>query len=189
MFSIRKPSETLQKAFLARQAGLDFTYSPVGATATNFPAGFQHDHARFLLGSGQPTFDKAKAALRRWQHFDLGWSRAYPDDTPIEANQTVAIVFQLFGVWCLCSAKIVYVVDEQSRFGFAYGTLPGHVECGEELFLIERDAAGDVWYDVRAFSRPQHILTKLGYPYVRRLQKYFVRKSAENLRRVVASSS
>lgn len=79
------------------------------------------------------------------------------------------------------------MVNEPSRFGFAYGTLPGHVECGEERFLVECDDDGTVWYDVQAFSRPMHILTKLGYPLVRRLQKRFVRESAEAMRRAAAS--
>ncbi len=51
------------------------------------------------------------------------------------------------------------------RFGFAYGTLPDHAGSGEELFLIEWDRGeGSVWYDVLAFSRPGHILDRLGYP-------------------------
>ena len=46
------------------------------------------------------------------------------------------------GLWWLNACRIVYVVDESgpiSKFGFAYGTLPGHVESGEERFLIEWD--------------------------------------------------
>ena len=39
-----------------------------------------------------------------------------------------------------------------SRFGFAYGTLPGHGGSGEERFLIERDRDDGVWYDILAFS-------------------------------------
>lgn len=186
LFLFRRPTDQLKQAFIDRQAGLGFTYSSVGATASSCPPGFQHDHARFRLGSGQQTFANARAALRHWKQFDLGWAHAYPDDTPIESDQTVAVVFHLFGLWGLCSARIVYVVDEPNRFGFAYGTLPGHVEYGEERFLAEIDDDGNVWYDVRAFSRPRHFLTRLGYPYVRWLQKHFVRASAENLRRVVS---
>ena len=60
------------------------------------------------------------------------------------------------------------------KFGFAYGTLPGHVECGEERFTVEWHRDDDsVWYDILAFSKPGHILTRLGYPLARRLQKRF----------------
>ena len=72
------------------------------------------------------------------------------------------------------------------KFGFAYGTLPGHVESGEERFLVEWDRGDDgVWYDILAFSRPNHILTRLGYPVVRRLQKRFGRDSAASMLRAV----
>ena len=93
------------------------------------------------------------------------------------------------GLWWLNSCRIVYVVDEPgpiSRFGFAYGTLPGHVEAGEERFLIEWDHGDDsVWYDILAFSRPNHLLSRLGYLFVRRLQKRFGRDSAAAMLKAV----
>ena len=76
-------------------------------------------------------------------------------------------------LWWLNACRIVYVVDDSGpnfKFGFAYGTLPGHVESGEERFLIEWNRADNsVWYDILAFSRPNHVLTRLGYPFVRRM--------------------
>jgi len=73
------------------------------------------------------------------------------------------------------------------RFGFAYGTLPGHVESGEERFLIEWDRADNcVWYDILAFSRPRHILAWLGYPWVRHLQKRFRQESGAAMCRATA---
>ena len=78
--------------------------------------------------------------------------------------------------------RIIYVIDETGplcRFGLAYGTLADHVESGEERFLIEWDRSDDsVWYDILAFSRPRHVLARLGYPFVRRTQKRFARSSA-----------
>ena len=86
----------------------------------------------------------------------------------------------------------MYVVDASgpiSKFGFAYGTLPGHVEIGEELFLIEWDQnTNSVWYDIVAFSKPNHFLTRLGYPLVRRTQKRFGRNSAAAMFRAVNSA-
>ena len=72
-------------------------------------------------------------------------------------------------------------------FGFAYGTLPSHIERGEERFLVECDPVdGSVWYDILAFSQPRHVLAKLGYPYVRRMQKRFGRDSAAAMLRAIA---
>ena len=60
------------------------------------------------------------------------------------------------------ACRVVYVVDEPGRFGLAYGTLPGHVERGEERFLVERDSTdGSVWYDLLAFSRPNSLVARL----------------------------
>ena len=66
------------------------------------------------------------------------------------------------------------------RTGFAYGTLPAHAEIGEERFAVEWQLADDsVWYDLYAFSRPGHLLARLGYPIARRLQRRFARESKQ----------
>lgn len=161
---------------------MPFTYETVGATAEMPPAGYVVDRTRIKLGEGEPVFRAAIAALRRWEQFRLGWVEAWPSDTPIQKGEVVAVMGRAIGVWCLNACRIVYVVDESgptSKFGFAYGTLPGHVESGEERFLIEWDQGDDgVWYDIVAFSRPNQFLARIGYPVVRRLQKRFGRDSA-----------
>ena len=182
MLSWQKPSAESIRPFLAAQAELPFTYSAVGTTAETPPAGYVVDHTRIKLGEGEAVFHSARAALQRWEQFRLGWVEAWSPDTPIKAGEVVAVMGKAIGLWWLNSCRIVYVVDESgpiNKFGFAYGTLPGHVESGEERFLIEWNRADDcVWYNILAFSRPHHILTRLGYPLVRRAQKRFGRDSA-----------
>jgi uncharacterized protein (UPF0548 family) len=182
MLSLRKPSGESIRRFLTAQAKLTFSYAAIGATANQLPAGFVVDHTRIKLGEGEPVFQAAKAALRRWRQFDLGWLEAWSPETPIQTGEVVAIVARAIGLWWLNACKILYVVDESgpiSRFGLAYGTLPDHAGRGEERFLIEWDQADNgVWYDVLAFSWPNHFLTRLGYPIVRRTQKRFGRESA-----------
>lgn len=180
--SFRKPAAETIRQFREVQATLDFTYSAVGATANVPPPGFVVDHTRIKLGNGQEIFEAAKSALRRWEQFHLGWVEASPTETPISKGAVVAVMGRALGLWWLNACRIVYVVDEVGptvRFGFAYGTLPGHVESGEERFLIEWDRADDcVWYDILAFSRPNYFLIRLNYPLIRRLQKRFARDSA-----------
>jgi uncharacterized protein (UPF0548 family) len=189
MLSLRKPCAESIRPFLAAQAKLPFTYSAVGATAETPPAGFVVDHTRINLGEGEAAFRSATAALQRWEQFRLGWVEAWSPETPIQGGEVVAVIGRAIGLWWLNSCRIVYVVDESgpiNKFGFAYGTLPGHVESGEERFLIEWDQGNDsVWYDILAFSRPNHILTRLGYPMVRRSQKRFGRDSAAAMFRAV----
>lgn len=193
MLSLRKPSPDSIRRILAAQAKLPFSYAAVGATATSPPAGYVVDRTRIRQGEGEAVFRSAIAALRRWEQFRLGWVEAWSPETPIQTGEVVAVMGHAIGLWWLNSCRIVYVVDESgpiSRFGFAYGTLPGHVESGEERFLIEWDRADDsVWYDILAFSRPNHFLTRLGYPVVRRTQKRFGRDSAVAMFRAVNSAS
>ena len=191
MLFLRRPTAEAIRAFLASQARLDLTYSAVGATTTNPPAGYVVDHTRMRLGAGEKVFAAAKAALERWQQFRLGWLEASPEDTPIQEGQVVAILARSIGLWWLNACRIVAVVHEDGlvkRFGFAYGTLPDHAGSGEERFLIEWDREDDsVWYDILAFSRPQHFLARLGYPVVRLTQKRFGRESAAAMCRAVSA--
>ena len=193
MPSLRKPDADTIRQFRQAQATLDFSYSAVGATAKVPPVGYVVDHTRIKLGDGEDTFEAAKSALRRWEHFHLGWVEASPTETPIKSGEVVAVMGHVFGLWWFNACRIVYVVDEVgpiTRFGFAYGTLPGHAESGEERFLIEWDRADDsVSYDILAFSKPNYFVTKLGYPLVRHLQKKFAKDSAEAMVKAVQASS
>jgi len=53
---------------------------------------------------------------------------------------------------------------------FAYGTLPGHPESGEERFLVHLNDDHIVTAQIRAFSRPGRWFTRLGRPIARRVQ-------------------
>jgi uncharacterized protein (UPF0548 family) len=184
MFLHRKPSEEVVRQFIASQQDLPFSYAQLGATRSqpgNVHGGYTIDHNRIKLGQGQETYERAMSALRSWQQFDLGWVTVVPPGEPLEVGTAVAVLAKVFGCWSLNAARIVYVIDEgqaqRTRFGFAYGTLPDHVERGEERFTVEWHADDSVWYDIYAFSRPKHPLARIGFPITRMLQKRFVRDS------------
>jgi uncharacterized protein (UPF0548 family) len=188
VFSRRPGTETIRD-FLASQSKLDLTYTAVGATAGETPAGYVLDRTRISLGRGEDIYRRARAVLERWGQFDLGWVEAWPRDTPLRNGEGVAVMSRQFGLWWLSACRIVCVFSEEepvTRFGFAYGTLPDHAGTGEERFLIEWDRGSDeVWYDILAFSRPRWLVARLGYPYMRRLQKRFGRESAAAMLRAV----
>jgi uncharacterized protein (UPF0548 family) len=73
-------------------------------------------------------------------------------------------------------ARVVYVVDEPTRRGFAYGTLPGHPEDGEEAFIVERGDDGSVWLVLRAFSRPATWYWWMVAPVLRLTQAFYTRR-------------
>lgn len=182
MFRLFKPTDAELHRYVEEQRELPFTYTAVGATLESnnipIPSGYNVDRTRIRLGSGEADFLTACDAIRAWQHFDMGWVGIWPAGIPIEKGAVAVVVTHSLGLWSAHAARIVYTIDEPRRFGFAYGTLPGHAEQGEERFLVEWLDDGSVWYDVIAFSRPRHILAKLAYPLVRRLQKRFGRSTA-----------
>jgi uncharacterized protein (UPF0548 family) len=193
MFLTRQPTATQIKQFIASQKDHPFTYTEVGATQHQLPAGYTHDHNSIVIGSGRTVFQNAVAALRNWQQFDLGWVKVVPTGVPIKVGAVVAVQAQTFGVWSLSAARVIYVINELdmiSRFGFAYGTLPDHVERGEERFQIEWDQNTDVvTYDILAFSRPRHLLVKLSAPLARQLQKRFARDSLRRMKYAVTTDN
>lgn len=86
----------------------------------------------------------------------------------------LSIPFGPFQIGAPC--RVVYVIDERDRKGFAYGTLPGHPESGEEAFIVERTDDGSVWLTIRSFSRPSNWAWRICYPGLRFAQWFYTRR-------------
>lgn len=176
--SISFPNHKALDNFIKTETPKGFTYSEVGATATGEKfIHYDNDYNQIVLGKGEKVWQKAKKVLRNWQHFPLLWTKIYPNTTELKKGAVVVVLFRLFGIWWRNSAKIVYAFDEINRFGFAYGTLPGHIEMGEEVFWVERDKEGIVSYHIKAFSKPRFWLARIAYPIARFYQRKFVKES------------
>ena len=179
MWQVRRPTPAQLQTFRAAQHRLPFSYPCVGATRDGGPTprGFDRDRNRQRLGTGEAVFNAARSAVRAWRMFPPPLATIEPAGIPIVEGETAVVVVRLFGVWFINSARIVYVIDEPRRFGFAYGTLPGHAERGEERFLVEWLNDDSVWYDLDAVSRPRYWAAQLAYPLTRRIQRRFARRS------------
>ena len=186
MFLIHRPEERRIREVLASQAGAGFSYPEVGATRTQAPAGYQVHRQCFALGSGPEAFERARQAVRQWKMFEMGWLELCWPRAAIIPGSTVAVLAHHLGFWSLHVARIVYVIDEPRKYGFAYGTLAEHAESGEEWFGVEQRDDNSVWYKVLAFSREKHALAKIGYPFTRSLQRKFRRDSGRAMQRAVA---
>ncbi|MDB5336192.1 MAG: hypothetical protein JWN70_1811 [Planctomycetaceae bacterium] len=170
MWTLTKPTVDQIAGFLNEQRQMSLTFVP------GTVAGFNVDEERVLLGRGEAVFLAACQALREWRMFPPGWTEIFPAGAALVIDQDVAVLARIFRLWWLNACRIISVTDETNplrRFGFTYATLPGHVEMGEELFLVERDADDRVWYQIRAVSRPRYWLVKLAYPLARWLQRRF----------------
>ena len=146
---------------LSDLAALPLTYAEVGATARPLPAGYHHVQKSAPIGRGRHRFEEAADEGMRWGMLRGAGLR-------VEATSEVAavgseVLVHLGPVRAPC--RVVYVVDEPDRRGFAYGTLPGHAESGEERFVVRYDPATDVVYaEVVAFSRHVTWWSRLGSP-------------------------
>jgi uncharacterized protein (UPF0548 family) len=153
---------------LSDLAALPLTYSEVGATAGPLPTGYHHVQKSAVIGRGRRRFEEAADAGMRWGMLRGAGLR-------VEATTEVAevgseVIVHLGPVRAPC--RVVYVVDEPDRRGFAYGTLPGHAESGEERFMVRYDpATHEVHAEVAAFSRHGTWWSRLGSPVTSVIQR------------------
>jgi uncharacterized protein (UPF0548 family) len=154
-----------------------FTYPGVGSTLTGDPpAGHLVLRRSLAIGSGTERFVRAVDAVLGWEmHRRAGLMvrssdlRVFPD--------AVAVV-RLGPRWLGVDApvRVVDLVEESHRRGFAYGTLPGHPESGEEAFVVEMHADRSVTFTVTAFSRPATALARLSGPLGRAVQGHLTNR-------------
>jgi uncharacterized protein (UPF0548 family) len=147
-----------------RLAGAELNYREVGATAGNLPAGY-HQFTRSLpIGDGHELFVTAGDAVHQWQ-VQLRAGLQVSASSPTAVAGTVLLLGLGIGSLRLrAPCRVVYAVDEPRRRGFAYGTLAGHPESGEEAFMIEHHDDDSVSFRITAFSRPATRLAKIAGP-------------------------
>ncbi|MEV6209876.1 DUF1990 domain-containing protein [Kitasatospora sp. NPDC051914] len=169
---------------------MSFTYPEVGATAGTgqLPAGYHYLHHRTTVGRGPEDFAVAGQAVTTWLMHRAAGVRITADAPKAAAGVRVTCTIGVGSVRVTAPCEVVWAVDEPRRAGFAYGTLAGHPECGEESFVVELAADGTVRFTVTAFSRPGTLLTRLAGPLVPLLQRLYARHCGRTLRRITARS-
>jgi uncharacterized protein (UPF0548 family) len=156
--------------FRDRSRDETLTYDEVGCSLGELPPGYRHGRDTVTLGSGDAAFAAGSDGLRHWACHRAARIRVFPDPAPLAVGTTVALAIGFSTFRVLAACRIVRVVDEPDRFGFAYGTLPSHPEAGEEAFLVERD--GDaVTFTISVFWRPADFVACLGGPVTHRVQR------------------
>jgi uncharacterized protein (UPF0548 family) len=169
----------LERSYRAAVAA-EPTYPEVGATAGDrLPAGYHHVDDRIRLGDRPEVLARAGAAVLGWAAQRGAGLGVHPPDARTEPGSTALVLVRLpvLGTPVLIiPCRVVWRAETADRIGFGYGTLPGHPERGEEAFVVERDAAGTVWFRVRAFSRPDRWYTRLGGPAARLAQRAATRR-------------
>jgi uncharacterized protein (UPF0548 family) len=176
VLQLRRPSEEVLGALLAAAKPAVLTYPQIGATRdAELPTGYRHDRYEAIVGEGQDALHRAAAALLSWKAHTGAGVEVFPEHSKVETDATVVLLLHA-GLWAPAPCRVVYVIDEPDRVGFAYGTLPGHPECGEVAFVLEREKGDRVRFVVRSFSRRVDPLARLGAPLARLAQTTVTRR-------------
>jgi len=146
------------------------TYAEVGFTEGALPDGYRLDRYERLVGQGDQVWSEAKNKVMSWAAHTKAEVRVVPGGPPV-LGTVVMLSFDVGPAHVLAPCRIVLVVDEATRAGFAYGTLPGHPERGEESFMVERRSDDTTWFVITAFSQPADLTTRLAGPIARQIQK------------------
>ena len=189
MLRFGRPDVTALEVARASVAGRALTYGAVGSSLTGEAVPGFHTHVEGReIGRGSADLAAARAGLRAWQaHAGVG-ATVHPHAAPIEEGQVVVVSLPAGPVTVLAPCRIVAVVDEVDRFGFAYGTLPGHPVSGEEAFVVSLDPGGAVRFEVRVVARPASFAMRLGEPVARAVEHRAMRRYLKGLARHVSHS-
>lgn len=183
LYGLRRPSPTALAALLARESTGPVSYDEVGITGLSpsdsvpTPAPTTPDahslRVERSIGHGRQRFEQARAAILDWAGHRRAGAIVHPDRPGLEIGNEIALALRVWPLWVTAACRIVDVVDERDRFGFAYGTLAHHPESGEESFVVVRDPSTDeVRLEIVAVSRPASLPAKLGGPIGRLIQRF-----------------
>jgi uncharacterized protein (UPF0548 family) len=177
-----------QRGVLDRASRASPTYGgPSLEELSEPPGGFALDRHSCHIGHGDTAFATARSGLQRWASHQVVGVRIVPPDTSVALGATYVVSLGL-GVCAIAApCRVVAIRDDERHWGFAYRTLPGHPETGEESFVVELDDRGDVTFSIAAVSRPAGRLMSIGRPVARIVQRRVSLAYGRSLAAYVAS--
>ncbi|MEU9358751.1 DUF1990 domain-containing protein [Streptomyces sp. NPDC048301] len=165
------------------------TYPEAGATRQHpLPDGYSHLHHRAAVGRGRAVFERAGTAVTEWGMHRAAGAGIEASAARAAPGVTVTVSAGIGRLRLSVPCAIVWTCYGNERTGFAYGTLPGHPERGEESFVVELAEDGTVWFTVTAFSRPASWYARLAGPLVPVAQRWYARRLTAVLRRAAKAA-
>lgn len=153
------------------------TYREIGASlAAELPAGYRHQSHRVRLGTGRALFERSADAVVGWELHRRAGVHPAPGTPPARVGLDVDLTARVGPLALRAPCRVVALIDDRARRGFAYGTLTGHPECGEEAFVVHIDQRDTVWLEITAFSRPASWYARLGGPLTHAAQRAATRR-------------
>ncbi|WP_409330532.1 DUF1990 family protein [Trujillonella humicola] len=165
-------------------ADVPLTYPEVGATADPvLPAGYRHSEHTVVVGTGRAAFERTVAAVFGWAVQRGVGLRVRASGPATEPGTVVVLTAGLDRLGYDIPCRVVWARTEGDEQGFAYGTLPGHPESGEEAFLVRISGSGEVTVVLRVFSRLASPAARLAGPAAWWVQALATRRYLATLRR------
>jgi len=170
-------SEHDRDRLLTEARAADLTYEHIGSTLEPKSSDSKSIREHHIdVGHGRPAFALAREGLRSWvTHIGIN-AVIEPADQPVELGATVLVVLRVGPAYVVAPDRVVRVIDEPRRFAYAYGTLPGHPERGEESFAVEELDDGTVRATIRVQARAATLPARAIAPIVRLFQTAALRR-------------
>jgi uncharacterized protein (UPF0548 family) len=166
------------------------TYAEVGATrAPEMPAGYLHGEWTQVVGSGRQVFERVAAAVLDWTPQRSVGLRVRATGSAGEVGTVVVLTAGLPRLGYDIPCRVVWASTTGNERGFAYGTLPGHPESGEECFTVRLTEGGDVVVAIRVFSRLATPAARAVPPVARFVQGLATRRYLSSLRRAATAEA
>lgn len=160
---------------LERAPTLDFNYADVGASRRETPPpGYDAIAESAIVGAGIAQFSLLAEGIRNWQ-VQRRSGIDVVSEGPAREGVNVALAKRFGIAAAVFGCRVVWTIDEPHRNGFAYGSLPGHPESGEEAFVAELEADGAVRFRVFGFSTAGTFATAATRPMTRALTRRALR--------------
>ena len=162
-----------------------FHFAPGTVLTDAVPRGYEPLRRRAVVGASA-DFDRLARDVFAWR-VQRGSGVRVVDASGADAPDVVdgldaRVVIPLLAIGAVrielaAPLRVSAVVREADRVGFAYGTVRGHPEHGEEAWLLER-ADGEVTLTIRALSKPAFpysLLPWVGRAFQRRFTDRYLR--------------
>ena len=150
------------------------TYDAVGMSLGTVapPEGFREYAESRVVGTGAEAFANIGYGLMHWDVHRAAGMFVQPEFNVVREGDAVAVAVHVAPFLAVAgSCRVTQVIATGRSIGWAYGTLPGHPECGEELFLLTHRDDDQVEMSIRAFSQPGVWYVGLAGPLGRVIQR------------------
>lgn len=182
------------QALLISCAGAELNYSDHGMSLRPFDRSTSEvnwhevDQTR-TVGHGEAVFRAVGDALMHWQLNRGAGLYVRSASGIVRVGETVAVAMPIGFMAVTAICRVVAVISEPRRIGFAYGSLPGHPERGEEAFIVEIADDDAVTVTIRSLSRPAAWFTRVGAPVASVVQRRAVDRYLVAAERIASSAA